>query len=387
MKKIFFAMLFCLLGFVPNGFAFSDVPHAVPWYDPVHSITLTDFAQYYDDAGNEWITYCQNNGGMHMYSTNNHIYGYTSPYYISFYNPTCNSGYSISLRNYGSYWNYNTGMTYLDFTQLLANTVKVTVDITNSSNTWTFPSGGSAYGLTGTITNGQLLVPAGTNITYSLTVARSPEAGGGVASLPDGVNEDCNDNSTIRCGECQYNYCNVNFAYNSNVVLKAFPSDGYAFYQWSWNNGTNTATDNPHTFTMSGALGVTGVFKKTFRCAAGDFYQTSGTGGQCIAYVESETGIDFSVGEAWQWYQEATNQGYYVNSSTPAVSSIIVFNKVEGTALENGHVGIVTAINGNNITIQDSNWCANNCEQIQSHTVDVSNYDILGYIYCTPPIN
>ncbi|MFA7319130.1 MAG: peptidoglycan DD-metalloendopeptidase family protein [Parcubacteria group bacterium] len=329
MKKILFVTLFCLLGFVPKGFAFHDLPHALPF--SINGYTYTNYVQFFDHNGTEYLMYCTDSNDATAWNTNNVVTGYTAPYYISIGAIQCNTGQYGSYQ-FSSYWfynNWNPASVWLDHTKPLSDQIKTTVNVKNTSNTWTFPSGGSAYGLTGIITNGQLLVPAGTNITYSLTVARSSEAGGGVASLPDGVNEDCNDNSTIRCGECQYNYCNVNFAYNSNVVLKAFPSDGYAFDHWSWNNGANTATDNPHTFTMSGALGVMGVFKPILQ------FPLSGT-------LEGRKLAHFYWGDTWT-YGECPTGTYKLHAGID-LHATYDYDSAIGEEVNAAHDGVVKKI-------------------------------------------
>jgi len=231
-----------------------------------------------------------------------------------------------------------------------------------------------------------------------LHTTRSPETGGGVASLPDGVNSGCGTAGNICCGMTGYDdSCQVDFVYNSNVVLKGFHNDGYAFYRWTWNNGANTATDNPHTFTMSGALGVTGEFKKTFRCASGDFYEPYDPqdpeiygDGECVTYVRHETGADI-YGNANTWYQGAINAGYYTTAG-PSIptgkdmsSAIIVFGIVSESSFPTGHVGIViNKVDSTHLNIRDANW--NLDGKLDEHVIDVTNenYNILGYIYCNP---
>lgn len=120
----------------------------------------------------------------------------------------------------------------------------------------------------------------------------------------------------------------------------------------------------------------------SFRNAVGSFYQSSGTGGQCVIYVRDETEIIYNAchGDAGDCFDQAKTQGYYTSTTVPRLGSIIVFAKTTG--MPNGHVGIVTAINGNNITMQDSNWDLDG--NIQNHTVDISSYNIKGYIYHSP---
>ena len=219
---------------------------------------------------------------------------------------------------------------------------------------------------------------------YQIGVSRNIEAGGGVASLQDGVDLGCGIAGNICCGISGYaDVCQITPPASSEIHLKAFPNSGYAFYQWSWNNGANTATDNPHTFTMSGALGVTGVFKKTFTCTEGAFQKNiDDNGGWCTDYVKYETGIDIS-GDACDWYANAITAGYSVDSE-PKTSAIIVLSD---TVLEHGHVGIVVSYDATTITIRDSNWCDPYCYLVKQHTIDRSRSDILGFIYCTPPTN
>ncbi len=125
---------------------------------------------------------------------------------------------------------------------------------------------------------------------------------------------------------------------------------------------------------------------ETFICRSNDFKDAVGlnkgeVNGQCVLYVRHETEILYKGcnGEAWTCYEKAKQSGY-ATGSEPRVGSIIVFNK--SSKLSVGHVGIVKAIDGDNITIRDSNW-------VEYHTVGehvintaTTEYDILGYIYC-----
>lgn len=127
----------------------------------------------------------------------------------------------------------------------------------------------------------------------------------------------------------------------------------------------------------------------TFRNAVGSFYQSSDTygDGECVTYVLYETGITRTPGvpfsgNASTYYQEAIDVGYQVGS-VPRVGSIVVFAVDTSKNMPYGHVGIVTAIDGSTITMQDQNW-VNPGHVIGSHTVNTGNYNILGYIYYTP---
>jgi hypothetical protein len=96
---------------------------------------------------------------------------------------------------------------------------------------------------------------AGIPAIASLTITRSPEAGGGVASLDEA--------ETIQCGVNSNDYCEASLPLNSEIELQAFPSSlDYAFAYWLV--GTTQYTDNPHTFVMSEGRSVTAVFKPEF---------------------------------------------------------------------------------------------------------------------------
>lgn len=204
-----------------------------------------------------------------------------------------------------------------------------------------------------------------------LTVARYPEEGGGVISYPAG--------DGIYCGVDGYSVCQFLFDQYSSVDLEAYPNDGWSFAYWD--DGTSQITDNPYVFTMDGARTVTARFLRVFRCAAGDFrYNVDDHGGQCVEYVRSETDVEI-YGNASTWYQTAVESDYRTGYD-PAESAVIVFG--EQTGMPYGHVGIVVSVDGYNVTIRDSNWCMDNCETIKQHTIDVRDYYILGYIYCSP---
>ncbi len=128
------------------------------------------------------------------------------------------------------------------------------------------------------------------------------------------------------------------------------------------------------------------VSAQTFTCTKGVFRDSIGKNkgdvdGQCVMYVRYETGILSSGcnGEAWRCYQEAITAGYTVGQK-PRKSAIVVFNKVGTGALSVGHVGIVKSVDGNKILIRDSNWVAP--YTVGEHQEDITERDILGYIYC-----
>jgi murein DD-endopeptidase MepM/ murein hydrolase activator NlpD len=84
---------------------------------------------------------------------------------------------------------------------------------------------------------------AGIPATASLTITRSPEAGGDIE-----VNE-------IPCSSCP---CQFQIALNAEAEAIATPATGYAFAYWL--EGEVQYTDNPHTFVMSEGRSVTAVF-------------------------------------------------------------------------------------------------------------------------------
>jgi surface antigen len=224
---------------------------------------------------------------------------------------------------------------------------------------------GNYYGLCGVgdVTYGTYF--SANYVPQQLTITLSPQAGGSVTSDPTGLS--CSDNT------CQGNFY-------GDVSLTATASTGWAFAHWD--NGTTNLYSNPLTVTMNSAKTLTAKFFKTFRCAVGDFHQTSGYYGECVLYVRYETGIpwaDFN-GEADTTFQQAIDNGY-ATGSEPRESAIVVFDRF--SIPDVGHVGIVTYINGNDIWIQDSNW--NLDGYVHNHEMqDITQYSIKGYIYCTP---
>jgi surface antigen len=208
---------------------------------------------------------------------------------------------------------------------------------------------------------------------FNLSVTIDHPAGGTVTSNP------ASDFS------CSNNPCQGSFS-RGDVSLSQTASSGWVFAYWSYLN--THYTYSPFVITMDAAKEVIAKFFKTFRNAAGSFYNTSGTygDGECVTYVNHETGITkvsgvpFS-GNANTYYQEAIDEGYQV-SDAPQPGSIIVFDIDTSKNMPYGHVGVVTGINGNKVTIQDQNW--NRDGLIQSHEIqDITQYNIKGYIYYT----
>lgn len=203
----------------------------------------------------------------------------------------------------------------------------------------------------------------------TLTLAVDPSAGGTVASFPEGI--DCPDN---QCEGSLY----------GGVILVPSASSGFAFGYWD--DGTMNSTSDPLTMTVNGDKVLLAKFFRTFRNAVGDFQIT--TGDECVIYVRNETGIPYNAchGEAADCFDQAQSAGY-ATGSDPVEGAIIVFDRVPNTALDVGHVGIVTGYNGNSISIHDSNWVGGAGNHIiGDHTeiVGSGGYAIRGYIYHAP---
>lgn len=120
----------------------------------------------------------------------------------------------------------------------------------------------------------------------------------------------------------------------------------------------------------------------TFRNAVGNFYQDSGKygSGECVPYVRYETGLPWAAcnTQAGLCLEQAKSQGYYT-SDVPKVGAVVVFGITED--FPDGHVGIVTEVTANKITIHDQNWVKHT---ITTHTENRSNPNIIGYIYSSP---
>lgn len=94
--------------------------------------------------------------------------------------------------------------------------------------------------------------------------------------------------------------------------------------------------------------------------------------GYCTYYVASIRPIPWR-GNAGTWLSGARAAGF-ATGNTPQVGAIIVTS--ESAA---GHVGIVTAVNGNEITITEMNY--HGFGVISSRTISTSYSAIKGYIY------
>ena len=129
----------------------------------------------------------------------------------------------------------------------------------------------------------------------------------------------------------------------------------------------------------------TSVFaSKTFLCTGGVFKKNiEDYGGQCVNYVRYETGISYDGcnNEAKTCFSKAQKAGYTTGQS-PKIGSIMVIDGWGSNSA--GHVGIVVDKSNNDqeIKLRHSNWCENNCETVSEDWIDVSQYSVLGYIYC-----
>jgi surface antigen len=132
------------------------------------------------------------------------------------------------------------------------------------------------------------------------------------------------------------------------------------------------------------ARNLKAVFEpKSFQCTAGNFDVVIGD--ECVLYVRSETGIppEACHGEAADCFEQAQAAGY-ATGSEPRESAIIVFDRVPGTALSVGHVGIVASHVGDQVSMHDSNWVGYHTIGDHTETVGPNGYAIKGYIYCAP---
>lgn len=119
--------------------------------------------------------------------------------------------------------------------------------------------------------------------------------------------------------------------------------------------------------------GVTLIKRTTVK--GGTYYEKVGNSfpyGYCTYYVASQRPIPWR-GNAGTWLSGARAFGY-ATGDTPQVGAIIVTS--ESSA---GHVGIVTAVHGSEITITEMNY--HGFGVISSRTIPTSYGAIKGYIY------
>lgn len=95
-------------------------------------------------------------------------------------------------------------------------------------------------------------------------------------------------------------------------------------------------------------------------------------GGQCGDYVHSIMSGTPKFGDTWQEKEKAMNTSKLAFSSNPQVGDIITLK----TNLPYGHVAVVTAVNGDNITLTESNY--NLDKKIGIRTISSKDPNILG---------
>lgn len=93
-------------------------------------------------------------------------------------------------------------------------------------------------------------------------------------------------------------------------------------------------------------------------------------GGQCGEYINNVYGT--SVGDSWESKQAIANTDLAAFQSEPQVGDVVIFK----TKMPYGHIAAVTAVNGDKITITESNW--NNDEKIGTRTISVKDSSITG---------
>lgn len=93
-------------------------------------------------------------------------------------------------------------------------------------------------------------------------------------------------------------------------------------------------------------------------------------GGQCGEYINDILGT--SVGDTWESKQAITNIKPQDFASNAQIGDVVVFK----TKMPYGHIAAVTAVNGDQITITESNW--NNDEKIGTRTISVNDPSITG---------
>lgn len=198
-----------------------------------------------------------------------------------------------------------------------------------------------------------------------LTVVVEPSSmAGSVVSIPSGV-IGCHTNPEIACSA----------PLSQLTSLEAVPNEGWVFGHWE-------EAENPHSLTPSENKTVTARFYRTFRNAAGNFHQSLGNGGECVTYVRNETNISFDGcnGDAATCLRKARQNGYLIGD-VPKIGAIVVFSRASWNNYI-GHVGIVTEVGENGISVQHSNFIS--YHQIGNSFMGFSSYEIEGYIYYTP---
>lgn len=97
------------------------------------------------------------------------------------------------------------------------------------------------------------------------------------------------------------------------------------------------------------------------------------SGGQCGDYVHTIMDGTPQFGDTWQTKQAAMNVSASDFASSPQVGDILTFK----TNLPTGHVAVVTGVNGNKVTLSESNYKLD--EKVNNNrTIDVNDKSILG---------
>jgi murein DD-endopeptidase MepM/ murein hydrolase activator NlpD len=273
MKKIILVSMIVLAGFLfsKSAFAVVDCSTLTPPYScvpaNVYGTTYDSMISWNMDAGSCYFVYYNvGSGANRAYPSNDyqHLYIFGQPFFFLV------SVNGIWFQDFGGGdWPLSTGSAYLSSRDLYDSTNQTILINENwdppACTSWTY-SDWSACQQDNTqtrtiLTSSPSCCSGGSPVlsqtcVYAppLTVTRSPESGGGVASSDD----------EIQCGVNQLNYCQVDYPLNSEVELEAIPNSSYAFAYWEWNEGASSSTNNPETFTMDAALEVTAVFYPTF---------------------------------------------------------------------------------------------------------------------------
>ncbi len=95
--------------------------------------------------------------------------------------------------------------------------------------------------------------------------------------------------------------------------------------------------------------------------------------GYCTYYVSQRRNIPWS-GNAISWLSGARTYGF-ATGSTPQVGAIVVTSEGGRT----GHVGMIDAVNGDQITITEMNFVGRGV--VSSRTISANYGAIMGYIY------
>ena len=115
--------------------------------------------------------------------------------------------------------------------------------------------------------------------------------------------------------------------------------------------------------------------------------------GNCTAYAWGRAyeilGTQPNLGRnnAGSWWNYNKNNKFYEYGSTPKIGAVAVWDKYNN---DTGHVAVVEAIDGNNVTISESHWKSTFFDT-RTIRADSSNYltkmRFLGYIYVCPDIS